>query len=298
MKDHATIVKAIRQDHNAGADMHVAEYRDSLYSVALGLCDNAAEAEDLVFRTFEQVVAKIDSYREGDAFFGWMATILRNYYLMSQRGNVAKNTIPLGGLDELADVAEVVSAESVGEALDGNVLRKMVDDLPPKLREVVVLHYFMDQPIRKVAKMLSLAKGTVKSRLYYARLVLGKRLSQASKRPVAILVFALLFVAAAVSAVSHAIFAPPMVAEVDEPVFLDDAPVESSDDEAECWHIVPAQVYIAKAEVRAVSARHEASRSVKTAAVPGFQSSVKSVCSKPIHAFSSIPNGGKVIISR
>ena len=293
-----SIIEDIRKDRTAGADRLVAEYKNRLYKVAYDICGDEHEAEDLVFCTFEQVIAKIDEYQEKDAFFGWMCTILRNYHRMSIRSSVTKNTIPSGGTGELDGLIGGTDADGMDVALDGEMLRKAVDNLPQKLREVVVLYYFMDQPIHKVAKMLSLAKGTVKSRLYYARLVLGKRLSQVSKKPVAVLVFALLFVAAAVSAVSHVIFAPSMVAEVDEPVFLGDAPVESDDEEAECWHVVPAQIYIAKAEVQAVPVKREAIRAVKTAAVSRFQSSVKSVCSKPIHAFSSVPNGGKVIISR
>lgn len=298
MQTHIDIVKAIRQNRNAGANMLVKEFRGRLYNVAFGLCGNAAEAEDLVFCTFEQVVAKIDSYREGDAFFGWMSTILRNYYLMSKRGNVVRNTVPLGGLEELENVSDGVCQDSASEVLDGNLLRKMVDDLPPKLREVVVLHYFMDQPIRNVARMLSLAKGTVKSRLYYARVVLGNRLSRISKMPTTVLLLSLLFVAVAVSAVSHVIFVPAPVAEVDEPVFLDDAPVESNEEEPECWHVVPAQAYVTKANAQAVMTRCDASRTVKAVAIPEFQSSFKSVRSVPIHAFSSVLSGGKVIISR
>ena len=72
-----SIAQEIQRDREKGANRLVAEYRDRLYAAALSLCGDAIEAEDLVFRTFEQVIDKIDEYREEQAFYGWMFTINR-----------------------------------------------------------------------------------------------------------------------------------------------------------------------------------------------------------------------------
>ena len=225
MNTSGSIVELIRKDRRTGAERLVAEYKDRLYGIAFGLCGNAAEAEDLVFRTFEQVIDKIDGYREDEAFFAWMHTILLNYYRMSVRGGMAKNTVPTGGLNEMDGLSGVAGPETVIAPLDGNILRKAVEALPQEMREVVVLHYFMDQPVAKIAKMLSIAKGTVKSRLHYARLTLGIRLGVALKRPAVVLIAIGLFLAATAATAAFVALAPSPVAEVDEPVFLDDAPL-------------------------------------------------------------------------
>ena len=225
MNTSGSIVELIRKDRRTGAERLVAEYKDRLYGIAFGLCGNAAEAEDLVFRTFEQVIDKIDGYREDEAFFAWMHTILLNYYRMSVRSGMAKNTVPTGGLNEMDGLSGVAGPETVIAPLDGNILRKAVEALPQEMREVVVLHYFMDQPVAKIAKMLSIAKGTVKSRLHYARLTLGIRLGVALKRPAVVLIAIGLFLAATAATAAFVALAPSPVAEVDEPVLLDDAPL-------------------------------------------------------------------------
>ncbi|MBQ7234374.1 MAG: sigma-70 family RNA polymerase sigma factor, partial [Kiritimatiellae bacterium] len=69
------------------------------------------------------------------------------------------------------------------DSVDANILREAVEKLPAHLRETVVLHYFMDQPLAKVAKLLALPIGTVKSRLHYARVILGQRLGATLKKP-------------------------------------------------------------------------------------------------------------------
>ncbi len=224
MNDTTDIIEEIRKDRDAGAARLVAEYKDRLYMAAFGLCGDAAIAEDLVFRTFEQVVSKVDAYREEEAFFGWMHTILLNYYRMSVRGQVAKNTVPAGGPNEMATLAGETDADTVVEAIDGDILRKAVERLSPEMREVVVLHYFMDQPVGKIAKILSIATGTVKSRLYYARLALGMMLGVAVKKPAVALIAVGLFIAAAFAA-TFMVAEHPQMAEVDEPIFMDDSPV-------------------------------------------------------------------------
>ena len=87
-------------------------------------------------------------------------------------------------------------AKSVETAVDSSLVRDAIEDLPPNMKEVVILHYLMEQPILKVAQVLSLPTGTVKSRLHYACALLQKRLG-AKKPLVAVAALALLLVASA-----------------------------------------------------------------------------------------------------
>jgi RNA polymerase sigma-70 factor (ECF subfamily) len=54
--------------------------------------------------------------------------------------------------------------------------RKAVAALPVSQRMVVVLYYLNDLSIEEIAGILDIPEGTVKSRLYYARSTLKKRL--------------------------------------------------------------------------------------------------------------------------
>jgi RNA polymerase sigma-70 factor (ECF subfamily) len=48
-------------------------------------------------------------------------------------------------------------------------LRMLVEGLPKRLQQVVVLHYFADMSVDSVARALGVAAGTVKRDLYDAR---------------------------------------------------------------------------------------------------------------------------------
>jgi RNA polymerase sigma-70 factor (ECF subfamily) len=56
-------------------------------------------------------------------------------------------------------------------------VRKAVASLPISQRMVVVLYYLNDLPIDEIAEVLDIPEGTVKSRLFYARNTLRKRLT-------------------------------------------------------------------------------------------------------------------------
>ena len=105
MDSSVGIIEAIKKDRTAGAVRLVAEYKDRLYGAALGLCENASEAEDLVFRTFEQVIAKIDTYREDEAFF---KRKMKRFF--SELGAARMKELGYGSTSDFADKqAEVIS---------------------------------------------------------------------------------------------------------------------------------------------------------------------------------------------
>jgi RNA polymerase sigma-70 factor (ECF subfamily) len=51
-------------------------------------------------------------------------------------------------------------------------LRDLVDRLPDRLRQVVLLHYYADLPVEEVAGLVHRPLGTVKRRLHEARALL------------------------------------------------------------------------------------------------------------------------------
>lgn len=61
--------------------------------------------------------------------------------------------------------------ESVRQAAEGDEpsVRLVVQSLPERLRDPVLLYYFADLPVREVAARLGRAEGTVKSDLHTAR---------------------------------------------------------------------------------------------------------------------------------
>ena len=237
------IARMILRDRESGASQLEAEYRERLYSVAFALCHDATEAEDLVFRTLERVIEKIETYRERDSFYDWMCVILQNLYRDSCRSKMVRGTMPVGGPAEMEPFAQTVDADTVVEAVDAEITRRALEKIPPQMREVLILHYFMDMSVKQIARTLMVAPGTVMSRLYHARRALAQRLGANLKKPaVAIIAAGLLLLGATAAVVIDAVIArnrdsEAMVGRVapnaPEPIEASDVFVASSDDPAD-----------------------------------------------------------------
>lgn len=166
------IWKEIKKNAESGAQRLVAEYGNRLYSAATLLCKDANEADDLAFRTFEQAVKKIHSYRPTGDFFGWLYAIMLNFYRMDLRKH--KPDIILAGAP--ADLPESTAAQPPPRRAETEI-RDAVRRLPAQMRTVVVLNYFLGLSIDEISSALSIAPGTVKSRLFTARKILADSLN-------------------------------------------------------------------------------------------------------------------------
>lgn len=171
------IWEEISADAHSGAARLVAEYGDRLFTAASHIVQNETDAEDLVLRTFERVLDKIELFDGRSKFFSWLYSIMLNFRLMDLRRKgsnalVFNENVP--DVEDLSlDPAEVLALKS-----DASAVRAAVASLEEPLRTVVVLHYFEDFDIKAIAELTSVPIGTAKFRLYRARKLLAAMLSQ------------------------------------------------------------------------------------------------------------------------
>ena len=195
------IVDKIRADRENGAICLEREYKARLMAVAVRLCQDAAEAEALVYQAFDEAVRRIETLAKPESFFSWLRSILVNCHGMATRRKSHERVFYAGELPEVAADESGDGVNKVIQAVDGNILHDAIDRLPPKLKETVVLRYFMDMPLIQIARFLMIPVGTVNSRLHMARTVLSMRLGAKLKKPAVALIAAGLFLAASAAAV-------------------------------------------------------------------------------------------------
>ena len=189
------IVRTIREDREKGAQFLEDEYKTRLMGVAYRLCGDETEAEHLVFQAFDEAIRRIETLDKPESFYNWLCHILVNCHAKAIRRKEHETVIYT---DTPPDEA-VDGAERVFAAVDAGILREAIESLPEDMKESVILHYFMDIPLGRIAKVLLIPIGTVKSRLHYARLILAKRLGATMRKPAVVIaaLFLLLFVSAA-----------------------------------------------------------------------------------------------------
>lgn len=148
----------------------VEQYAPALYRVAYSVLRNSADAEDAVQETFLRVLRHQDSLHEVRDHRVWLIRIAWNIAL--DRTRRAKTRPETDDVTELARVlpAAGLSAEQVAAAAQHHVrVLKLVDRLPAKERDVLVLSAFEELSSVEIAAVLGITESSVRSRLFRAR---------------------------------------------------------------------------------------------------------------------------------
>jgi RNA polymerase sigma-70 factor, ECF subfamily len=163
------------------------EYMPSLYSAALRMTRNAADAEDLVQETYLRAYRGFGSFQEGTNLKAWLYRILTNTFI--NRYRAAQRRPDETDLEEVEDLflyrrlggleAARASRSAEDELLDvlteGEV-REAVESLPENFRLAVLLADVEGFSYKEIAEILDIPIGTVMSRLHRGRRALQKRL--------------------------------------------------------------------------------------------------------------------------
>lgn len=180
-------------DKKAVFSRRVHENMDSLYSVALRLTRNPADAEDLVAESATRAWSSIDSLEDWARFRPWIFRILHNCYISDYRKKSVRPTeFAYDELSTANDDSEVASLlirqpdeflnwwanpeREVVNKLLGEDLVSAIEDLPESFRITVVLINVEGLSYDETAEVLGVSPGTIRSRMNRGRTLLQKAL--------------------------------------------------------------------------------------------------------------------------
>jgi len=158
------VVQAQQGDRNAFGEL-VHRYREGVINVVYRIIGDADRAEDVAQDTFMRAWQKLPSYQPRSPFRNWLYRIATNLTMdmvRREKETLDVDALPLASANKSLESAieEKERAESVQEAILA---------LPPACRSVLVLREYEGFSYQEIADTLSIPKGTVMSRLSYAR---------------------------------------------------------------------------------------------------------------------------------
>ncbi len=131
---------------------------------AVALFSGSTEgADDAVQEALARALEQRRKGRHIDCLEAWVVTTAFN-----DRRNHARRAARRRARGDLVDgVPRSTDAEALGSQLLD--LRAAVRTLPPRQRQVVVLHYYLDQPVSTIGEALGIGPSAVKNALHKAR---------------------------------------------------------------------------------------------------------------------------------
>jgi RNA polymerase sigma factor (sigma-70 family) len=141
-------------------------YQTMLYNFFLRLTGNRAASEDLVQEVFVRVLKYRAGYLGDSRFNVWLFQIARNAHidhLRKQKGDLPLDEQFVEAPDRgpLPDAAYEADREA-------ELVRRALDRLPVRKREILVLFRFQNLKLREIAELLDCQVGTVKAQAHRA----------------------------------------------------------------------------------------------------------------------------------
>lgn len=154
------------------------EYYQRIYAFLFKMCQDRDLSEELTQESFYQALKSFHRYDGSCSLFTWLAAIAKNTYFKHLRkaSNRQSDLLSAEDVSVLADDTDD-PAELLQKRAELDALRRIVDQLPEKYRDVVILRVYGDLPFAEIAKSLKISENSAKVLFYRAKNQIREELS-------------------------------------------------------------------------------------------------------------------------
>lgn len=190
MEDRELVERARAGDAAAFEEL-VLKYQQRVYNLTLRMTGNEEDAFDLSQEAFLKAWKGLETFHFESAFSTWLYRLTSNACLDFLRAQKRRRTVSLTAEDDDGEEVQIEITDPAPNpeqaalaAEDRRMLASALDALDDEAREIITLRVIDDLSYDRIAEVLGIREGTVKSRLSRAREKLRKKLLQIGNNPV------------------------------------------------------------------------------------------------------------------
>jgi RNA polymerase sigma-70 factor (ECF subfamily) len=180
--DDTVLVQQYRQGDSAAMERLILKYQNRIYNVVLKICADPDDAAELTQEAFVKIIQNLDKFEGRSAFYTWAFRIAVNLTLNYCQRNARLTVRSLDAEQEqcdsqakhvlkdfLSDDSSPDPAEAAQQKELHEVAVKALKGLDDAQRTVIILRDIEGMSYARIAEVLGIELGTVRSRLSRAR---------------------------------------------------------------------------------------------------------------------------------
>lgn len=192
--EDAALVERVKQGQTEAYGELVRRYQDRVFNACWRICGHLEDARDLTQEAFLKAFEGLGSFRQQSGFYTWIFRVAVNLSLSHRRNVHRRRMVSLdaasaGTGTQAEELVKRVRDESDDDPTRGpdeaelhgavaGALQKLDDDH----RAVIVLRDIEGFDYQEIARILQIPHGTVKSRLFRARIALQQAIAPVISR--------------------------------------------------------------------------------------------------------------------
>ena len=183
-RSDSELVRASRRGDREAFRELVERYQRKVVSVALGMVHNRDNALEIAQETFVKAFENLGNFKGESSFYTWLYRIVVNRAIDFQRRERRHPTVALEDHNVSGDGYEdTLKEERLGDPYQqaqareiGDRVTEAINELTPDHKAVILLREVEGLSYDEISRVMQCSKGTVMSRLHYARKKLQKKL--------------------------------------------------------------------------------------------------------------------------
>lgn len=171
--DDIQLIESFKAGEEPAFDAIVERYQNLVYNVLYSFAVSRGDLEDIAQEVFIKVYQNIGSFSFRSSFRTWLYRVAMNTAIDFVRKRKARPVIAIEELGEditaLLKRPDSSAADRASDDRKLQLIRTLIDKLPDKYRNVVILRDIEGLSYQEIANVLKCSVGTVESRLFRAR---------------------------------------------------------------------------------------------------------------------------------
>lgn len=156
-------------------DEIIDRYKDVIFRMVYMHIGDFHKSEDITQEIFIKIYRNLSKFRGDSNIYTWIYKItintIRTY---AKKDKALGNALPIDYIEDVPD--DTWDENELIEALQNTRVISLIQRLPEKYKEILILYYYQDLKVEDICSVLNEPSGTIKSKLHRGRNMLKEML--------------------------------------------------------------------------------------------------------------------------